>query len=167
MQRLRDGGKEQAVGQLRIRTKERMELIGDGEDDMVVFDGQQVPLLRGEPAELLKALTLRAVPISARIVGDLPKSTAVAFVEVTAEGRGAATQDVSYHARLLAVESRKLIRPLAEDVGKFQFRATPTAAWRRRAVHGSTLDGVGKQIERTRRAVQVVSSDVGVDLRRT
>lgn len=36
VQRLGDGGKQQAVRQLWIRTKERMELIGEGEDDRVV-----------------------------------------------------------------------------------------------------------------------------------
>jgi len=118
-----------------------MELIGDGEDDMVVLDRQQMLLLRSEPAKLLKALTLRTVPIPARIVGDLTKPAPVTLVEVTAEGRGAATQDVSHHTRLLTVEPRKLIRPLTEDVGKLQLRATPTAARCRRAVHGSGLDG--------------------------
>jgi hypothetical protein len=87
-------------------TKERMELIGDGEDNMVVFDRQQMLLLRGEPAELLKTLALRTVPIPARIVGDLSKPTSLTLVEVTAEGGGPATQDVSHHKRLLAVESR-------------------------------------------------------------
>ncbi len=143
VQRLRDGGKEQTVGQPWIRAEERMEMIGDGEDDMMVFDGKQVLLLRSEPANLLKTLTLRTVPISTRVVGDLPEPAAVTLVEVTAEVRGAATQDVSYHTRLLTVESRKLIRTPTKDVGEFQFGATPTAVWRRRAVHGSGLDGVG------------------------
>jgi len=143
VQRLRDGGKEQTVRQLWIRTKERMELIGDSEDDMVVLDRQQMLLLCGEPADLLKALTLRTVPISTRIVGDLTKPTPVTLVQMTAESRGAATQDVSHHTYLLTVEPRKLIRPLTEDVGELQLGATPTAARRRRAVHGSGLDCVG------------------------
>ena len=63
-------------------------------------------LLRGEPAELLKTLALRTVPIPARIVGDLPKPTPLTLVEVTAEVGGPATQDVSHHTRLLTVESR-------------------------------------------------------------
>jgi hypothetical protein len=145
VQRFRNGRKEQTIGQPWIRTEESMELIRDGEDDVVVLDGKKMLLLRGEPAELLEALTLRTVPISTRIVGDLPKPAAITFVEVTAEGRGAATQDISHHTRLLTVESRKLIRPLTEDVSKLQFGATLTVAGRRRAMHGSGLDGVGKQ----------------------
>jgi hypothetical protein len=58
---------------------------------MVVFDGQQLLLLCGKPAELLEALTLRAVPVSTRVVGNFPQPAAVTLVEVTAEGRGAAT----------------------------------------------------------------------------
>jgi hypothetical protein len=143
VQRLRDGGKEQTVGQPWIRTKEGMESIGDGEDDVVVLDRQQMLLLCGEPAKLLKSLTLRAVPISTRIVGDLPMPAPVTLVKVTAEGRGATTQDVSHHTRLLTVESRKLICELTKDVGKLQLGSTPTAVRRRRAVHGSGLDGVG------------------------
>jgi len=39
VQGLRDGGKEQAIAEPGIRTKQDVERVGHGEDDVVVLDG--------------------------------------------------------------------------------------------------------------------------------
>jgi hypothetical protein len=66
-----------------------VESVGDGEDDVVILDGQQVSLLRRDPAELLRALTLGTVPVPARVVVDLAVAATVAVLDVAAESGGA------------------------------------------------------------------------------
>ena len=82
-----------------------MERVGHGEYDVVVLDGQEMLLLSLKPAELPAALALGAMPIPARVVGDLAVIAAVALVEVTAERRGAAVDDGSHHTSLPTVET--------------------------------------------------------------
>ena len=66
----RNGGKEQRVGSLWIAEKQRVKDIGDGEDDVVILDGQQGVLLRLEPARLLEVLALGTVAVTAAVVRD-------------------------------------------------------------------------------------------------
>jgi hypothetical protein len=65
VQGLRDCGKEQAIAKPGIGTEQSVERVGQGEDDVVVLDGQQMLLLSFEPTELLAALTLGTMPVSA------------------------------------------------------------------------------------------------------
>jgi hypothetical protein len=96
-------------------------------------------LLRFEPAELLAALTLGAMPVPAGVVGDLAVIAAVALLDVTAEGRGATVEDGSHHARLPTAEKRHGIAAPTEDVGQLELRSISTAVLDRRARHASAL----------------------------
>jgi hypothetical protein len=139
MQRLRDRSEEQAIAEPGIGTKQDMESVGQGEDDVVVLDRQQVLLLSFEPTELLTALALGAMPVPAGVVGKLAVIAAVALVDMTAKGRGAAVEDGSHHACLPTVETRRWIAALAEDVGQLDLRSISTAVLDRRARHASAL----------------------------
>jgi hypothetical protein len=96
-------------------------------------------LLSFEPAKLLATLTLGAMPVPAGVVGNLAVTAAVALVDVTAEGRGAAVEDGPHHACLPTVETRHWIAALTEDVGQLEFRSISTAVLDRRARHVSAL----------------------------
>jgi hypothetical protein len=98
-----------------------------------------VLLLSFEPTELLGALAFGAVPVSAGVVGNLAVIAAVALVDMTAEGRGAAVEDGPHHARLPTVERRHWIAALTEDVGQLELRSISTAVLDRRAWHASAL----------------------------
>ncbi len=139
VQGLRYRGEEQAIAAPGIGAEQGLERVGHGEDDVVVLDGQQMLLLSFEPAELLAALAFGTVPVPAGVVGDLAVITAVALVDVTAEGRGAAVEDGPHHACLPTVETRHWIAALTEDVGQLQFRSISTAVFDRRARHVSAF----------------------------
>ena len=64
------GVKQQVVDQPFILQCEWSQFPRQGEDDVHVAGGQQLPFPRLEPAQTGVALTLRAVPVSARVVGD-------------------------------------------------------------------------------------------------
>src|SRR5271154_2721688 len=64
------GVKQQVVDQPFILQCERSQFPRQREDDVHVAGGQQLPFPRLEPAQTGVALTLRAVPVSARVVGD-------------------------------------------------------------------------------------------------
>ena len=95
---------------------------------------------------------------------------AVALLDMTAEGRSAAVEDGSHHACLPTVETRHGIAALTEDVGQLQLRSISTAVLDRRARHASALGWsdaaqVGQDIQRTGCVVEIVLSDMRVDLR--
>ena len=66
---------------------------------------QQMLLLSFEPAKLLAALALGAMPVPTGVVGDLAVIAAVALLDVATEGRSAAVEDGSHHACLPTVET--------------------------------------------------------------
>src|SRR4029077_9288704 len=62
--------------------------VGQCEDNMDVTRWEKLLAPRCEPAIASSCLTLRAVPISARVVGDGAMSTASAFIDMAAECSG-------------------------------------------------------------------------------
>ena len=62
--------KEQVVDEPFVLQRERGQLPGQSEHGMDVASGQQFPFARLEPASARVALAARAVPVSARVVGD-------------------------------------------------------------------------------------------------
>lgn len=115
-----------------------MELLGDGEDDVVILDGEDVLLPRLDPAGLVEGLALGAVTISAGVIPDLLMPTAVAGLDMAAERRRAAARDRADGAFLLRRELQKLIAVRAEDVGQFQATGGRTGS-----VHVQRLGGTG------------------------
>lgn len=84
-------------------------------------------LLRLDPAELLRALTLGTVTVPARVVVDLAVAAAVAMLDVPAESGGATAKNRSHHTGLLAAESRNPVGAATKDVGKLDLWATRAA----------------------------------------
>ena len=127
-------------------------------------------LLNFKPVALLAALALGAVSVPTRIECDLAVIATVALVDVTAEGRGAAVEDGPHYARLPTVETRHGIAALAADVGQLELRSISTAVLDRRAWHASAfrecdVAQVGQDVEWTGCVLEIVPSDVGIDLR--
>ena len=61
---------------------------------------QQLGLARGEPVGSRRSLTLRAVAIAARVLGDAHGPAIVASLDMTAERRRPAIRDHAHHAPL-------------------------------------------------------------------
>src|SRR5437667_14422 len=74
--------------------------IGDREDDVPVRDWKKGGASRLEPLRLLEALTLRTVPVAARVVRVSISAAADAEVDVPSEGSGATLLDVSHDREL-------------------------------------------------------------------
>ena len=82
-------------------------LIGDvgdrrrqGEDQVEVADRQQFGLAGGEPSLCRAGLAFGAMPIAARVVGDVLVRTVLAARHMPAERRGAAALDGRHHLQL-------------------------------------------------------------------
>ena len=76
----------------------RQFLVGNREDDVIVFDGQELGLSRLEPSGFGQCLAFRTMPVSAGIVGNDLEVAGVAFVHVPAERLCATRNNVSYRA---------------------------------------------------------------------
>ncbi len=90
---------------------------------MDVAGGQQFPLARLEPAPARVALAARAVPVSARVVGDGGRmSAAGAAIAMSAQRGGAAARDSQQHLLVLPVDPpatmfKERLSSTADDVG--------------------------------------------------
>ena len=87
------GVKQQVIDQPFILQGERSEFPRQGEDDVRIAGGQQLPLPRLEPAQTGVALTLGAVPVSARVVRDGSMSAVRALIAMSTQRGGAAARD--------------------------------------------------------------------------
>ena len=129
-----------------------------GEDDVEIGDRQQLGFARRQPLRPRRALTLRTMPISARIVGDARQPAIVAALDMTAERRRAAGGDRREHAPLDAPEmfsvlSFVTLAVAADDVGEFERRRRPHRLFRRRHVQREPIQGArrrGDQLVETR-----------------
>ena len=103
-ERLGGGAHQQAIDRLLVLEGDLGRRWRQGEDDVEVGNRQQFGLTRGEPLRARPALTLGAMAVSARVVGDADSAAAVALLDVTAERRRAAGRDRADHAPLHAPE---------------------------------------------------------------
>ena len=81
---------QQAIDELLVGVGDGADRRGQGEDHVVVIDGQQIRLSRLEPAARGTSLALRAVSVAAGVVGDLGLFAGRAAQHVPAEA-GSAT----------------------------------------------------------------------------
>src|SRR5438876_186417 len=88
--RFRTGAKQKIVDDLLVLQGQWCQLVRQREDHMDVACREKLLATRCEPAVARPGLTLRAVPVAARVVGDGTMSAASAFIEMSAE-RGRAT----------------------------------------------------------------------------
>ena len=84
------GVKQQTVQNLLVVKHQGSQLMRQREDHMHIARREKFLATRRKPAVASTRLTLRAVPVAARVVGDGAMSTAGAFIKVAAE-RGSAT----------------------------------------------------------------------------
>src|ERR1700692_4818680 len=88
--RFRAGAKQEIVDDLLILQGEWRQLARQCEDHMYIARREKLRAPRRKPAVASTGLTLRTVPVAARVVGDGAMSAAGAFIKVAAE-RGSAT----------------------------------------------------------------------------
>src|ERR1035441_8332546 len=85
------GVKQQVIDQSLVLQCQRSQFPRQGEDDVHVTGGQQLSFPRLEPAQAGIALTLGAVPVSARVVRDGGMSAVRALVAMSTQRSGTAT----------------------------------------------------------------------------
>ena len=89
----RAAAEQQTIDHCFVLQGQRRQLMGKSEDNMRIGCGEQFGTARGQPAIARLALTLRAVPVAARIIGDGTMAACRALVQVATQGGGAAAQD--------------------------------------------------------------------------
>ena len=113
---------KQAIEEPGVALRERVEGVGQGEDDVEVLEsGRTSRAAGGEPAFVGQRLAFGAVPVAARVVGDLLGAAGVADVAMAAERGGAAGRDGAHGAALGAGQrvGGAIRRAMgAEDVGQ-------------------------------------------------
>src|SRR5436190_11811760 len=105
-----------------------------------IWHRQQFRLALGQPFPCRRALTLRAVPIAAGVIGDDGVSTVLAARDVPAKGRGAAAFDRRHHLQLIEADVTGIGRTprgpvLAEDIRHLQRRTGHSRRRLRRRLH--------------------------------
>ena len=100
---------------------ERQQRMQDREDDVHIRHVEELPFTGVQPALARLRLTLGAVPVPTRVIGEGLMSARAAGVHVSAEGRGPAAHDGTEHRSLLHAQPRMLLDeggPLrVEDIG--------------------------------------------------
>src|SRR5512143_3363134 len=125
LQRLGGGAEQEAVDHPGVLQGDRAERRWECKHYMKVFDREQLGLTVRHPLRRGAGLTLGAMPVAARIVGDLPVATPVALLDVATQRRGPAGGDVAQGTALLrreraAVPLEEGIAVLSEDLGYFE-----------------------------------------------
>ena len=129
----RAGGEQQIVEQARVLQCQHVEFVRHGEDHVKVTGGQQLLFPCGEPALAGLGLTLRAMPITAGVIGD-GRWTIASFlaalgtrIEMASQLRCTAVADGTECFQLLIAETgsiaaQKTIALLVEDIGHLHGR---------------------------------------------
>ena len=121
--------KQQVIDQPFILQCERSQFPRQGEDDVHVAGGQQLSFTRLEPPQARIALTLGAVPVTARVVGDGSRMSAIGTaITVPAQRGGAAASNGQQHLLMLptdplAAAFKKRLPRTTNDVGHLQRRS--------------------------------------------
>ena len=129
------------IGQRQQRMRER-------EDDVHIRHVEEFPLARAEPALARLRLTLRAVAIPTRVIGDGLMPAGVTAIECPPEGGRTAARDRAEDGSLLHAEPRMLrdegVTLRVEDIGHLHGRPAHgvLGGFRRSRDRGSTT-GVG------------------------
>jgi hypothetical protein len=97
----RAGAKQEVVEELLVLQHQRSQVTRKREDHMDVARRKKFPATLFQPTFPSTCLTLRAVPISARVVGDGAMSAASAFIEMPAERGGTTPGNSQEHFDVL------------------------------------------------------------------
>src|SRR6266702_6078791 len=95
------GSEQEAVEDLLVLQDQRSQMTRKREDHMDVTRWEKLLATCCEPAIASSCLTLRAVPISTRVVGDGAMSAASALIEMSAERGGATPRNGQQHFDML------------------------------------------------------------------
>jgi len=97
----RSGAKQKVVDDLLVLQDQWRQPAGQCEDNMDVACREKLLATCCEPAVAGTRLTLRAVPVSARVVGDGAMPAAGALIEMAAEHGGATPRNGQQHFDML------------------------------------------------------------------
>jgi hypothetical protein len=100
----RTGAKQEIVNDLLVLQDQGDQTTRKREDHMDVARWEKLLAARCEPAIASSCLTLRAVPISARVERDGAMSAASAFIEMSAERGGATPRNRQEHFDVLPAD---------------------------------------------------------------
>jgi hypothetical protein len=116
--------------------RQRLELVGQREDDMEVRHGQEIGEPRLEPVVLGQALALGTVAVATRVIDRPAVAAAGARLEVTAPRRGAAGRE---RAQDGALERTHRLRGAVR--GPVARRISPSSGGRSRPAGAGDSDG--------------------------
>ena len=114
-ERLSGRSEEKIVNDSRPIERERTEFVGQGEDDVEVFNREQVGTSRLDPVGLSQRLTLGTVSIAARVIDGASVPAAITGFEVPAEGGRPTFAQRADHLVLDATQpmGRRITLPMA------------------------------------------------------
>ena len=131
-QSLRAGGEQQIVKQARVLQSQHVQFVRHGEHHMEIAGVEEFAFPCRQPAFARLRLTLGAVAISTRVVGDGLITATRASIAMPAQGGGAAALNGTKGFELLKVEARSIpiqeaIALHAENVGHLE--GGPSHSW--------------------------------------
>jgi hypothetical protein len=136
------GGSEQDIKEDGLVTEsQRIQFVRQGEDDMEVGNRQERGQSFFEPIVAGDALALGTMAIAAGMVRDALVTAGVALVQMSAEGGGAALDDVAHHLSLRGrrrIPAAILLAVRTENVGDLTGRPVVY-----RLVHRRSAQNVG------------------------
>jgi hypothetical protein len=102
--RFRTGAKQQAIDDLLVLQRQGCQMRRKCEDHVHVVGREKFPATCSDPSFPRRGLTLRAVPIAARVVRDGAMPAAGALVEMTAQCGGTTPRNGQQHFDMLPTE---------------------------------------------------------------
>ncbi len=131
---------------------------GQGENHVVILHGQKVCLTCFEPALCGATLALRAVPVAARVIGDLRLRARCTAQRVAAERDAAALFDGRHDLQLAEAQMPALMTPPSRPVGAEDIRDLQGGAF-----HGRLRCRRGAGLQWTDHLAQDLGGNVGVE----
>jgi len=113
-QGLRSSGEQQIVKQARVLQRQHIQFVRQGEHDMEIAGVEEIVLACRQPALASLRLTLGAVTIATRVIGDGLITAVRALISMPTEGSGAAALNGTKGFELLKVEARSI--PIQEAI---------------------------------------------------
>ena len=120
--RVRARPHQQIVDLAFVLMRDVSDRFGQGEDEMEIPHGQQFGLACRQPCLCGTGLTLGAVAIAARIVGDVLMRAVSAPRDMPAKRRRAAALDRAHHLQLVQADVPRIGRPPGSTMGAEDIR---------------------------------------------
>ncbi len=116
-------GKEQPKNDSGSKGGERTQLGGHRKDNVKMCDIEQPASLVFNPLLLHQRLTLRTMPIAARVICRVLETAGLTDIKMAAERGRAASRNIGQHSALLSAEPDRLLESrtmLSDDIGQFE-----------------------------------------------